>query len=212
MMRALPLLLLLACSSDRTAPAADPKPSAPDQTAPAADQAAPAATPAAAAADPAAASAPAVGGPAPEFSLPGSDGKTHSLAQLRGQRAVVLAWFPKAFTGGCTAECKSFSEGGDQLRQFDADYFAVSTDPADENKRFAESVGADYPILSDPTTEIARAYGVLKEDGKRANRWTFYIGKDGNILHIDREVKPASAAQDVASRLESLGIAKRPPT
>ncbi|HTE52595.1 MAG TPA: redoxin domain-containing protein [Kofleriaceae bacterium] len=153
-----------------------------------------------------------VGTAAPDFSLAGSDGKTHSLAELRGKRAVVVAWFPKAFTGGCTAECKSLTEGGEALRKYDAAYFAVSTDTPEDNKKFAESLGADFPILADPTADTARAYGVLGKDGKHAKRWTFYIGVDGKISDIDREVKPATAAADVASRLEKLGIAKLPPS
>ena len=67
----------------------------------------------------------------------------------------------------------------------------------------------DYPILSDPGKETARAYGVLQ--GGYAARHTFYIGVDGRILHIDREVNPGTASDDVAKRLEELKIAKRRP-
>jgi thioredoxin-dependent peroxiredoxin len=150
---------------------------------------------------------PAVGDPAPEFSLPGSDGKDHKLSELRG-KPVVLAWFPKAFTKGCTIECKSLRESGDQIRKFDVAYFAVSTDTAEDNKRFAQELGVDYPILSDPGGAIAKAYGVLGKDGQHAQRWTFYVGPDGAIKEIDREVKPQTAGVDVARHLESLGVAK----
>ena len=83
-------------------------------------------------------------------------------------------------------------------------YFAASTDDAETNRKFAESLGLDYPILSDPTKETARTYGVLQ--GDYANRHTFYIGKDGRILFVDREVKPQSAGDDVAKRLEALKV------
>ncbi|HEX3725565.1 MAG TPA: redoxin domain-containing protein, partial [Pirellulales bacterium] len=63
-----------------------------------------------------------VGDPAPDFTLRGSDGKDYSLAQFAGKQAVVVAWFPKAFTGGCTAECKSMKETGDEIRKFKAAY------------------------------------------------------------------------------------------
>ncbi len=152
---------------------------------------------------------PDVGGKAPEFSLAGSDGKTHSLSEMRG-RTVVLAWFPKAFTGGCTKECKSLSEGGQAIRAYDVAYFAVSTDTPEDNKKFAESLGADFPILADPTGEAARAFGVIGKDGKHAKRWTFYIGPDGTVRDIDREVKPDSAAPDIVKRLEALGVPKSP--
>ncbi len=85
-------------------------------------------------------------------------------------------------------------------------YFAASVDDAETNKRFAESLEADYPILSDPEKKTAAAYGVLMPERGFANRWTFYIGKDGNILFVDREVKPATAGQDIAAKLGELGV------
>lgn len=80
-------------------------------------------------------------------------------------------------------------------------------DDAETNRKFAESLELDYPILSDPDKKIAEAYGVLSEKGY-AMRHTVYIGPDGKILYIDREVSPATAGQDVAARLEALGIKK----
>ena len=150
-----------------------------------------------------------VGDQAPDFFLTGSDGKEHKLADYRGKQAVVLAWFPKAFTPGCTSECKAFAEAGKKLRQFDVVYFTASVDDAEKNKKFAESVGADYPILSDPDGKTARKYGVTDAVKKWASRWTFFIGKDGKILYIDKDVKPASHADDVAKKLEELGVAKK---
>ena len=88
-------------------------------------------------------------------------------------------------------------------------YFAASTDDADTNRKFAESLGLDYPILSDPGKGVARAFGVLTPLGF-ASRWTFYIGADGNILHVDRDVSTKTAGADVAKRLGELGIPKAP--
>jgi peroxiredoxin Q/BCP len=87
-------------------------------------------------------------------------------------------------------------------------YFAASTDDAETNRKFAESLGLDYPILSDPTKETAKAWGVLMAMGF-ASRCTVYIGKDGNVLMVDREVNTKTAGADVAKRLGELGIAKR---
>lgn len=83
-------------------------------------------------------------------------------------------------------------------------YFAASCDDAETNKKFAESMELDYPILSDPGKGTARAYGVLR--GEYAARHTFYIGKDGHVLYVDREVKPQTAGEDVARRLGELKI------
>ena len=91
------------------------------------------------------------------------------------------------------------------IRKFDVAYFAASTDDPEKNKKFAESLELDYPILSDPGKEVAEAFGVLK--GDYAARHTFYIGADGKILFVDRDVKPRTAGADVASRLEQLGVA-----
>jgi len=152
---------------------------------------------------------PAAGDDAPDFSLVGSDGKTYSLADFKDKQAIVVAWFPKAFTGGCTKECKSFREQGKAIRAFDVAYFTASCDPADKNKDFAKSLELDYPILSDESTDVAKAYGVFNADRGAPFRWTFYIGKDGKILHIDKEVKTESHGKDVAAKLEELGVAKK---
>jgi len=148
------------------------------------------------------------GDPAPAFTLQGSDGKTHELAQLKGH-AVVLAWFPKPFSSGCTAECKSLRESGESLREYDVSYFAISTFDLISNANFAKSLSCDYPILADPTRKVAKAYGVLRPDGAHANRWTYYIGPDGKILEIDKEVKTQTAGSDVAAKLGALNIPKR---
>src|SRR3954468_6327690 len=111
---------------------------------------------------------------APEFGLPGSDGRTYRLSDFAG-KTVVLAWFPKAFTGGCTAECESIGASRHVLRQLNVAYFGASVDSPATNRRFAESMGVDFPILSDPAKSVARAYGVLGASGFAA-RWTFYIG------------------------------------
>jgi len=150
-----------------------------------------------------------VGDAAPDFTLPGSDGKTYTLADYRGKQAVVLAWFPKAFTPGCTTECKILAAEGAKLKKFNVAYFTASVDPPEKNKDFAKSVHADYPILSDADGEVARAYGVTGAVQRWASRWTFYIGVDGRILYIDKAVKPASHADDVAAKLAELGVAEK---
>lgn len=87
-------------------------------------------------------------------------------------------------------------------------YFAVSVDTPEENTRFAQHVEADYPILADPSKDTAKAYGVLGSFGV-ANRWTFYVGVDGKIQHIEKSVKVSTAGPDVAAKLAELKVAKR---
>ena len=104
-----------------------------------------------------------VGDQAPDFSLQASDGKTYKLSDFKGKKAVVLAWFPKAYTSGCTIECKSLAENGDKIRKFNVAYFMASVDAVEDNKGFAEKEKADFPLLSDPTKATATAYGVLAQ-------------------------------------------------
>ena len=141
------------------------------------------------------------GDPAPALDLESTDGGRYRL----GERPAVLAWFPKAYTRGCTIECKSLAKNGHLIRAFDVDYFMVSVDPIEDNKGFAAANNADFPLLSDPTKAAATAYGVLHQRGF-AMRHTFYIDADGTILAIDRKVNPATAAQDIAAKLAELNI------
>ncbi len=156
-----------------------------------------------------------VGDPAPTFELKGSDEKLHNLADFKDKKVVVLAWFPRAFTGGCTAECKSIKENGDAIRKFDVAYFTASTDDVEAsavskgNKAFAESLSADYPILSDPEGKTAKEYGVLNAAGTFANRVTFYIGKDGKILFIDKVKNAGQQGVDIPAKLKELGVAEK---
>lgn len=156
-----------------------------------------------------AAEPPKVGDDAPDFELVGSDGHTYKLSSFKGKQAVVVAWYPKAFTGGCTKECESFKNDGKKLREFNVAYFTASCDTAEQNKKFAESLTVDYPILSDPDGATAAAYGIYNVDKKFANRVTFVVGEDGKILLIDKTVKTTSHGSDVAAKLAELGVAKK---
>ena len=153
----------------------------------------------------------AVGDPAPDFELQGSDDKLYHLADFKDRQAVALAWFPKAFTSGCTLECKSLADDGHLIEKYDVTYFMASVDPVDGekgNEAFAKSQKAKFPILSDPTKKTAQAYGVLSPHGY-SMRWTFYIGKDAKIAFIDKDVasRLATSAQDMAKKLGELGVA-----
>ena len=89
----------------------------------------------------------------------------------------------------------------------------ISVDDPQTNKEFAESLDADFPLLSDPTKATATAYGVLRDYGERiglvAQRWTFYVGEDGRILQIDKSVSASTAGEDVVATLAELNVPKR---
>lgn len=150
---------------------------------------------------------PQVGDMAPDFNLQGTDGQMHKLSDHQG-KAVVLAWYPKASTQGCTIECKSLRDSAAVIGEYDVVYYMASVDTPEDNLTFATNNEANFPLLSDPSKETAQAYGVLSERGM-ANRWTFYIGADGRVLQIDREVNPASAGQDLVAQLSALNVARK---
>ncbi len=95
---------------------------------------------------------------------------------------------------------------GSGLDRFDVAIFTASCDDAETNTKFAEALKLDYPILSDPDRKVARAYGVLDPERKLPRRWTYYIGEDGKILHIDKKVNARQHGADVVARLKKLGI------
>ncbi len=155
------------------------------------------------------ADAPNVGEKAPDFKLQGSDGKEYALADFAGKKMVVVAWFPKAFTPGCTAECKDMKASSAALHGFDVAYFTASVDEPQKNADFAKSLDLDFPILSDPSKRTAEAYGVVHPARAVAERWTFYIGSDGKVKAVDKMINTKQAGQDIAKKLEELGVPKK---
>ncbi len=156
-----------------------------------------------------AADMPKVGDTAPEFEMKGTDGKVYKSKDFLGKSAVVLAWYPRAATPGCTKECKSFKADGSLLKEFEVAYFTASTDSVEKNTEFAKDLDVDYPILSDPEGKAAKAFGVLKPDGSAANRVTFIIGSDGKVLAVDDKVKTETHAKDIAAQLQKLSVPKK---
>lgn len=86
----------------------------------------------------------------------------------------------------------------------------ISVDKLEDNTAFAKKEGADFPILADPTRKVAEQYGVLRnygsDYGRLANRWTFYIGPDGKILFIDKQVNPAASGEQTVAKLKELNV------
>lgn len=140
---------------------------------------------------------------APDFVLPGSDGRTYRLSDYRGDRMVVLFWFPKAYTAGCARQCESLARHGHRLRRTGAAIFGANLDSPQVNQQFAAALGLEFPILSDERGSSARAYEVLGASGLPARR-TFYIGRDGRILSIDSNVRVGSSGSDIEETLTQL--------
>jgi len=140
---------------------------------------------------------PAVGKAAPKFSLPSGTGEMISLEDFKGKQIVVLYFYPKADTPGCTVEACAFR---DALAEFDKGKIAVlglSPDPVKKVAKFAEKFTLNFPLLADEDHSVCEKYGVWQEKsmyGRKymgAMRVTFVIGKDGKVLHVFEKVKPA---------------------
>ena len=144
-----------------------------------------------------------VGDVAPDFKLMGTDGQYHSLSQYKGKKPVIIAFFPKAYSGGCTIECKALRDSEKDIKPFDVVFFMTSVDKPEDNKGFAEQNHATFPILSDPDKAMSTTYGVLSPRGYDL-RWTFYIDKQGIIRMIDKAVDPRTAGTTLVKNLTAL--------
>jgi peroxiredoxin Q/BCP len=145
---------------------------------------------------------PKVGDVAPDFSLPSTRGKETSLKEFRG-KDVILYFYPKDDTPGCTAEACSFRDHESDLTKEHAVVLGVSTDPLPSHEKFTGKYNLNFPLLSDQTADIAKMYGVWKEKnmyGRRiwgVARTTFWIGADGRIRKIYKKVDTAKHAEDI---------------
>ncbi len=137
---------------------------------------------------------------APDFEATAHTGEKVRLSDYRG-KIVVLYFYPRAMTPGCTREGIRFNELADEFEKLGAVILGISTDPPERNKKFAEKHGFDkILLLSDPEGEIAKAYGVLRQGGKlpSAERVTFIISPDGKIVEVLRNIRPAEKHADLA--------------
>ena len=149
---------------------------------------------------------PIAGSPAPEFELPDQTGQLHSLEDYRNQW-VVLYFYPKDDTPGCTTEACEFRDNIFAFRDLNAQILGVSLDDVDSHKEFAENHSLPFPLLADTEGTTSTAYGVkTRMFGMTvAKRQTFIIGPDGNIAKHYGKVKPAEHSAQVLADLKELG-------
>ncbi len=148
---------------------------------------------------------PELGQPAPGFSMPDQYMKTHSLEQYLG-KWVVVYFYPRDDTPGCTTEACNFRDDIFKLRAMNAEVLGVSLDSTESHARFAEKYGLPFPLLSDAAGETAEQYGCLTDwkGTKIAARHTFIIDPGGNIAKIYRKVDPETHSAQVIADLTSL--------
>jgi peroxiredoxin Q/BCP len=146
-----------------------------------------------------------IGKPAPEFRLLDQHGVTHSLANYRG-RWLVIYFYPKDDTPGCTTEACAFRDDVLQLRRMDVGLVGISTDDVESHKEFANKYHLPFSLLSDRDGSVAQSYGSLTRIGpfKFAKRHTFIIGPEGRVERIYRDVNPKTHSQQVIGDLRAL--------
>ena len=144
---------------------------------------------------------------APEFTLPDQNGEDISLKQFRG-KYVVLYFYPRADTPGCTIEACEFRDSYKKMQKSGAILLGISPDTAKAQNKFAEKFSLPFTLLGDADKKVANAYEVVKEKnmyGKKVMgvaRMTFIIGPDGKIIHIFEKVKPEGHAEEVLEYLK----------
>ncbi len=159
---------------------------------------------------------------APAFSGVADNGKTWRSSDHVGKHTLVVYFYPAAMTGGCTKQACGFRDLRSRLTKLGAEVVGVSGDRPQNLVYFKQANRLNFPLLSDTSGTIARAFGVpLGEGGsiqrtvdgkdvtltrdRTASRWTFVIGRDGKIAMIETEVNPAGDAQAVADAIQKMG-------
>lgn len=152
-----------------------------------------------------AASVPSVGSLAPEFSLTSQEGSTVNLKDYRG-KWVVLYFYPKDFTSGCTIEAHNFQRDQPQYQQKGAVVLGVSVQSADSHKQFCTKEGLNFKLLADTDHKVSSTYGSLTNLGlvKFASRHTFIINPEGKVAKVFTDVNPNKHSEQVLVALADL--------
>jgi len=145
-----------------------------------------------------------VGDAAPDFEGPTSDGNRVGLKDFIGKKNVVLYFYPKDDTPGCTKEACSFRDNLQSLKRKEAEVVGVSLDSVESHKKFSEKYHLPFPLISDKEKRIANAYGVLKETGTSTNRVTFLIDKKGRVAKVFQKVDVTKHIDEVMEALKEL--------
>ena len=143
------------------------------------------------------------GAAAPDFALPTDDGRTVKLSDYKGKQTVVLYFYPKDETPGCTKQACAFRDSFADFRKANVEVLGVSVDDVESHKAFKKNQRLTFTLLADDKKEVSTAYGVLTSSGY-SRRVTFIIDKDGVIRKIYRNVDPALNAAETLAFAKSL--------
>lgn len=143
------------------------------------------------------------GSVAPDFTMRDSVGKEMKLSELRGKKNVVVYFYPKDFTPGCTMEATEFSRDYRKFKDAGIEIVGISPDDEKSHQKFRDKMGMPYPLVADTENEVSKNYGVyglksfMGREYMGVNRSTFLVDKEGKIVRIFKKVKPAGHSQEV---------------
>jgi peroxiredoxin Q/BCP len=147
-----------------------------------------------------------VGDPAPDFALEAADGRTIRLSDYRGKKNVVLFFYPKDETRGCTVEACTFRDSHSAFIEAGAEVIGISVDDRDSHRRFADRHQLPMLLLSDPAGTVRARYGVRATLGLIPGRVTFLIDRQGIVRHVtDSQLRPRSHVHESLAHLRDMG-------
>lgn len=147
------------------------------------------------------------GDKAPDFTLQSQDGRTISLHDYAGKRNVVIYFYPKDFTMGCTAETKAFGENYDEILGMGAEVLGISSDTTESHDKFAQECGAKFPLLSDKGGKVRQQFGAKSSFGIVPGRVTYVIDKLGIVRHVfSSQLRPKDHIAEAVQVLRNLHL------
>jgi peroxiredoxin Q/BCP len=147
---------------------------------------------------------PKAGDTAPSFEGTDQDGKTVKLADFAGKKNVLLYFYPKDFTGGCTKEACGLRDRMGELQTNNVEVIGVSFDSADSHKKFIAQYNLNFTLLADPDGKIVDLYDVKMPMMKMAKRVSFLIGTDGKIVHVTDAMNPQTHFDEMSAAIAGL--------
>lgn len=147
------------------------------------------------------------GATAPDFTMKDSEGKAIKLSDLKGKKDVVVYFYPKDFTPGCTMEATEFGRDYKKFKDAGIEIVGVSPDDEESHDKFRRKMGMPYPLVADTEKEVSKSYGVygmksfMGREYMGVNRSTFLIDKTGKVARVFRKVKPAGHSKEVFEAL-----------
>jgi peroxiredoxin Q/BCP len=147
------------------------------------------------------------GAAAPDFTMRDKDGRGTKLSELRGNQDVVVYFYPKDFTPGCTIEATEFTRDYKKFRDAGIEIVGISPDDEESHQKFRDKMGIPYLLVADTENETSKKYGVyglksfMGREYMGVNRSTFLVDKSGKIVKVFKKVKPAGHSQEVLQAL-----------